>query len=74
MEKLALYSCHSHAIPDKIKKIRFMHPSRTAGNTVGTVRSGSRKGGGKIRGMKAGKQKQKRVNVSSLVAKTKKKG
>ncbi len=52
-------------------KIALMKPSDKAGNVVGTARMGNRKGG-KIRGMKSGRQRQAKVNVAKLVQKTNK--
>lgn len=66
------WNCFSHTTPTRIKKMRTMQPSKHAGSTVGTLRNGNRKGA-KKRGMKAGRQRQAKVNVAALVAKTNKK-
>lgn len=72
MEPKAHYECWSHVVPARLKKIRSMQPKDKAGSKVGKARLGNRRGG-KIRGMKAGRQRQAKVNVATLVAKTNKK-
>ena len=67
------YACFSQGTPERTKKIRSMRPCAHPGNTVGTKRLGTRKGGGKKRGMKSGRQRQAKVNVATLVAKINKK-
>jgi hypothetical protein len=66
------YSLSSFAVPERLKKIRAMRPCAFPGNTVGTKRLGNRKGA-KKRGMKAGRQRQAKVNIASLVNKANKK-